>query len=265
MPFLDDMHGARPSRMRLLLAFLVLFLAYQLPEGLGLRVLHSFPVLAGLMLAFLPVAWLTGRWLGYRGLDAWYLAARPGWGRLLVLGLALATATKAAALAAGSAGCVYRIEWTAGLTGPALLASLLGALAETFFPSIAEDIVTRGFLMRALPGLARRHLFILGSALLFVLNHIYRYQDGPLELARLFCFGLPYAAALYYSRSLWAAVGLHWGWNFAGKYADQIAGIDLLRPALGPVVSMLAHLLLLALIVWAGERRHRRTAASLPV
>jgi uncharacterized protein len=232
-----DMPAAPASSGRLALAFLLLFVAYQLPEGLGARILHSFPVQAALMVAFLPMAWLAGRRLGFRGLDAWYLGLRPGWGLLLAAAFALALLAKAATLAVGAGAGIYRIAFPAGLTAGSACLSALALLPETFIPSVAEDIVTRGFLMRALPGLSRRRLFIACSALLYTLNHIYRFQEGALELARIFCFGLAYAAALYYSRSLWAAVGLHWGWNFAGQLGDRVADIDLLDPLLGPKAS----------------------------
>jgi membrane protease YdiL (CAAX protease family) len=83
----------------------------------------------------------------------------------------------------------------------------------------------------------------------YVLNHTYRLKNGPAEWAMLFCFGLACAAALYYSRSLWPAVGLHWGWNFAGKLGDSVAGVDLVQPMLGPALSALAHLALLGIVV----------------
>jgi membrane protease YdiL (CAAX protease family) len=82
-----------------------------------------------------------------------------------------------------------------------------------------------------------------------VLNHIYRLANGPLEWLMLFCFGLAYAAALYYSRSLWPAIGLHWGWNYAGQMADRVANVDLLRPESGPALSIGAHLAMLAVVV----------------
>jgi membrane protease YdiL (CAAX protease family) len=250
---------------RMTLAFAILFTLYQLPEGVGQRLLHSFPVMVALVCAFLPVAWLLGRWLGYRGLDAWYLGLRPGWAPLLAAGFVLAALVKLAALAAGAEAGIYRIGIVSGLGAAVVLTVALSLLLETFLPSIAEDIVTRGFLMRAFPALSLRPAFIAVSALVYVLNHIYRLQNGPAEWAMLFCFGLAYAAALYYSRSLWPALGLHWGWNFAGKLGDGLAGVDLVQPVLGPVLSSLAHLGLLGVVVLVGRRHRARAGAAQPV
>lgn len=232
--------------MRLAVVFALLFVFYQLPEGLGLRTLQSIPAALALWLLFMLVAWQCGRMLGFRGFDAWYMT-RPRWAVLLAVCFGLAVLAKALALGAGSALGIYQVLVMHGLAGQALLAAALTALAYTVLPSIAEDIVTRGFLMRALAAPGRRPVFIVASALLYVLNHIYRLANGPLEWLMLFCFGLAYAAALYYSGSLWAAIGLHWGWNFAGTFADQVAIIDAV-PGQGSLVSSAAHLVLLGVL-----------------
>jgi membrane protease YdiL (CAAX protease family) len=254
------------SPVRLAVVFAVLFIAYQLPEGLGMRVLHSVPVLSALMLAFLPIAWLAGQALGLRGLDAWYLRRSPRSALLVAACFGLAVLFKAAALGAGVAFGIYALTPAGQAAGSALLLSALWAAFSTFFPSVAEDIVTRGFLMRALPDLSRRWVFVVVSAVLYVLNHIYRLANGPLEWLMLFCFGLAYGAALFCSRNLWAAVGLHWGWNFAGKFSDQLVPTDVLAPALHPVVSAAAHLLMLGIVVAIGRKRLRdQTNLACPV
>lgn len=254
---------AARSPLALALVFAALFVAYQLPEGVGQHLLHSVPVQAVLMVMFLPVAWLCGRALGFRGFDAWYMGLSRGWLALLAAGFALSLAAKAGALGAGAGLGIYRVTAGAGAGGWQLLAAAVGLLAYTFIPSVAEDIVTRGFLMRAFPRLPRRWLFIPASAALYVANHIYRLGDGPAEWLRIFCFGLAYAAALYYSRSLWPAIGLHWGWNFAGEFADRVATVDVLAPAQGPLVSGAAHLALLGMVVLAARLMRRAPHAVL--
>jgi membrane protease YdiL (CAAX protease family) len=76
----------------------------------------------------------------------------------------------------------------------------------------------------------------------------------------LYCFGLAYAAALFYSRSLWPAIGLHWGWNYAGQLGDRLASVVLQDAVLGPVFSSLTHLALLGIVVgtaryWPGMHK----------
>lgn len=254
--YLNDMNHFLPvaaSPARLTAVFALLFIAYQLPEGLGMHILHSKPVLYGLMLAFLPIAWLAGRAIGFRGLDAWFMVRSPRWWPLLLACFGLSVLARVAVFAAGAETGVYQITRTGG---EATLMAVAWALFESFIPSAAEDIVTRGFLMRAMPALSRRWVFVPVSAALFVANHIYRLANGPTEWLMLFCFGLAYAAALYYSRSLWAAIGLHWGWNFTGKFTGPYS-VDVLAPAVHPLMSAAAHLLMLAMVVAVASRMRK--------
>jgi membrane protease YdiL (CAAX protease family) len=233
--------------MRLLLVAAVLFLFYQLPEGVGvpeLRVLFPF------------AAWWASRSLGFSGLRAWYLDARPGWWRCLALGLVLALGAKFTAVAIGTRTGVYSFAWAGAGPGAALAVLAI----STFIASLAEDILTRGLVMRAFPRLAGRWIFIPVSAALFVLNHIYRLHKGPVEWLTLFCFGVAYAAALYRTRTLWAAVGLHWGWNLANGLLDSFARWDAAQPAIAPLYSCAAHMVLLACVLAFLPARSSRAA-----
>ncbi len=224
-----------PSRLPLVAA--VLFFFYQLPEGAGnFNLLALFPL----------VAWWGSRTLGFSGMQAWYLDARPGWLRLLALGLALAIAAKFIAFAIGTRTGVFIFAWADAPVGLALVGGLAFLAFSTFIASTAEDILTRGLVLRAFPKLGERPGFIVVSAALFVLNHIYRLHKGPVEWLTLFCFGLAYAAALYRTRTLWAAVGLHWGWNLANGLLDTFVQSDTVQPAVAPFYSCAAHLVLLA-------------------
>jgi membrane protease YdiL (CAAX protease family) len=237
MQTMTDRSMSRPASSRLLLVAALLFVFYQLPEGVGnYNLLALFPF----------VAWWGSRTLGFSGMRAWYLDARPGWLRLLLLGLVLSIAAKFAAVAIGTRTGVYTFAWSALPDGTALAGALALLAVSTFIASTAEDILTRGLVLRAFPKLGGHWGFIVVSAALYVLNHIYRLHKGPVEWLTIFCFGLAYAAALYRTRTLWAAVGLHWGWNLANGLLDTFAQAELARPAAAPFYSGAAHLVLLA-------------------
>jgi membrane protease YdiL (CAAX protease family) len=237
MQTMTDRSMSRPASGRLLLVAALLFVFYQLPEGVGnYKLLALFPL----------VAWWGSRTLGFSGMRAWYLDARPGWLRLLLLGLVLSIAAKFAAIAIGTRTGVYTYAWSALPAGTALAGALALLAVSTFIASTAEDILTRGLVLRAFPKLGGHWGFIVVSAALYVLNHIYRLHKGPVEWLMLFCFGLAYAAALYRTRTLWAAVGLHWGWNLANGLLDTFGQAELARPAAAPFYSGAAHLVLLA-------------------
>ena len=211
----------RPSPVRLLFAFLILFAVYQSAEGVGDRLLHSFPVQAGLMLAAVLIAWPLGRWLGYRGYDAFGLDLKPRSLGLLVAMLLLAMGAKAVALVAGLETGTYALA-AAAMPSAAALAMMA---FSTFIPSIAEDMLTRGLFLRAANPGWNGTVFVILSAILFTLNHIYKFDAGWTEQARLFAMGLAYAAAAWRWQTLWAAVGLHWGYNFANSFAEPMTSL----------------------------------------
>lgn len=241
---------AHPSTARRAAAFAALFVAYQLPEGLGLRLLRSEATNGGLMLAFFPIAWAAGRWLLGGAGEAYRLAPRRSAAGALLLLLLVALAAKAAAVAAGAALGIYRVAAPAPAPPGRLALAVLAALPMTFIPSLAEDIVTRGFWHGALPPAWRAPLrFAPLSAAIFTLNHIYRLGEGPAEWGLLLCFGLAYGAALARGGTLYAALGLHWGWNLANALLPLWASVAVERAALARLPSAAAHLLELALVV----------------
>ncbi len=251
------------QRLRVALAFAAIWLLYQSAEGLGTRWLHSDAVRNVLMVSSLLAAWPLSRWLGWRGYAAYALAG-DGWRRWLPGCLVLAVLAKFVAVAVGLRLGAYAGEPAAG--SMAVLANVLPMLLlSTFIPSLAEDILTRGFWYRA-AGIRWRSgtLFVLASAAIFVLNHIYRLGEGPLEWLRLFAFGLPYAAVLWRSGSLWAALGLHWGWNLGNGLQDLLLPVSVRDAAGATGLSIAAHLALLAIVLLLPRRAvtgdRRRTA-----
>lgn len=235
-------------------AFAILFVLYQSAEGIGAGVLHSAGIQAGLMIAAVLVAWPVGRWLlCWRGYAAYALEWRRGVPMWLGAGLALSMAGKAMAIAVG-----LRIgAYVAGTQPPAGLdAGAVGfALLGTFVPSIAEDIITRGLWWRVRPVAGSCGRFVLVSSLIYLGNHIFRLSKGPGEWFMLVCLGIAYATALARTGSLWAAVGLHWGWNLANALVDGIVSIDA-NPALVPYLSGMTNLAMAAVVlvlpIWKG-------------
>lgn len=185
-----------PSITRAVIGFACLFLLYQSAEGVGDRLLQSFPVQAGLMMACLIAAWPVSRWLGFRGLAAFALPLQSRALAWVLPLLVLALALKAAALQAGLALGTHLPDATPSAPLATLAAALPMLLLSTFVPSIAEDILTRGFPYRA-SGIHWRQgvAFVVASSLLYVANHLYRLALGPTEWLTLFVFGLAYATA----------------------------------------------------------------------
>jgi membrane protease YdiL (CAAX protease family) len=242
---------------RVLAAFAIMFAIYQASEGLQTVIAPGNPLGPVLMLAALLVAWPLGRWLGWRGYDAFGLQLERGWIALLVGGVLLAVLAKLSTLAlAPLVGAGHLGVSAASLTLPFLGTALL----TTFVPSVAEDILTRGFLLRTIPRPLGPLAYVVGSAALYTANHIWRLDWGVTEQVRLFCLGLAYGAAAWRWRSLWGAVALHWGWNLADASIGPLftlnnGGIDA-----GRLLSGGAHLALLAIVLSLPPRRTETAA-----
>ncbi len=233
-----------------LAAFVALFVAYQAPQGIGGLWLGQPAIAAAMMVMFLPIAWLVARALDLKFAKAYALEWDQPALTWLIAGFLLALVAKGLALAIGVRLGIY----TSALAGNATAGVSIGMLSwlalSTFIPSIAEDIVTRGFWARvpAISWTAAR--FVAVSSSIYVLNHIYRLQNGPAEWLMLFCFGLAYAAAFVRSGTLWAAVGLHWGWNFAGPAIDLAWPVEVLNMQSARLLSAAMHLVLLIIALW---------------
>lgn len=216
-------------------AFVALFVCYQAPEG------FRTPLL---MLAFLPIAWLVARALGLRMASAYALEWNRRAALYLAVGFTVTVVAKVITVLIGTSLSIYRFE-SSHAPPTQLLTALAWIAISTFVPSIAEDIVTRGFWARVPAWHWTAWRFLLFTSIVYVCNHVYRLGNGPAEWLMLFCFGLAYATAIWRTGSLWAAVGLHWGWNFAGSALG--AWWNTAQPGAGWWLSAATHLLLAGL------------------
>jgi membrane protease YdiL (CAAX protease family) len=226
----------------------ILFVLYQASEGLQ-TVFHTGGALGpALMLAALIAAWPLGRWLGWRGYEAYGLERFGMLPVVLLGGFALAAFAKGLSVGLGPG----EADWTGASPAAAMIA--LGLLT-TFVPSIIEDILTRGFLLRTIRWRPGALTYVLASAALYTLNHLWRFDWGVSEQFRLFCMGLAYAAAAWRWRSLWAAVALHWGWNFANAVLGPVVDVEGASVEAVRLVGAAAHIGLLAIVMLLPGRR----------
>jgi hypothetical protein len=230
---------------KVLTGFAAMFVVYQAAEGLQTVIAPGNPLGPALMIAALLIAWPIGRWLGGRGYDRFGLELRPGWWAVLLGGMLLAALAKLASLTIGSGFGIYMPSGVASLTA----ATVGMAVLSTFIPSVAEDILTRGFLLSAAPVRLGFWSYTVATALLYTANHIWRLDWGITEQLRLFCLGLAYGAAAWRWHSLWAAVALHWGWNLFSALADAAIPLETVSVEAGRMLTAGAHLAMLALVL----------------
>lgn len=244
------MSEARAPARRLwrpIAAFVLLFAIYQTSEALQTWAAPASRLGPVLMVVTVLLAWPVGRWLGWRGYDAYALDLRLSSFGYLAAGMVMAMLAKLAAIAIGVGSGAYA---TAAHPEPvSLLLPIAFGLLTTFIPSIAEDIITRGLPLRASGIRWKASAFILLSAALYTANHIWRFDWGWTEQLRLFCLGLAYAAAAWRWRTLWCAVALHWGWNFSAVLTDLMLPLQVQDEVGARLISAGVHLALLAVVL----------------
>jgi membrane protease YdiL (CAAX protease family) len=197
------------------------------------------------MVLTLLLAWPLGRWLGWRGYDAFGLDLKPRSFALIGAGMLIAAMAFLASRSIGTAIGIFGAP-SAAATSIGVIAF---ALVSTFVPSVAEDILTRGFLLRTLPLKLSAVSYVVLSALLYTGNHMWRFDWGISEQLRLLCLGLAYGAAAWRWRNLWAAVALHWGWNLANVLVQQLMPADTLSIDAARYLSAAVNLAMLAIVV----------------
>lgn len=193
--------------------FVLLFAIYHFPEYYPL-----FWVMAVFKIGFLLAAFITARAQGWKGLGGFGLALKkPAATDLLkglLTGMVIFSASFIISLFAG-------FEKYEGMMPAAMVfKNLPMLLLMTVIPSVDEDILTRGYLFGHLAKWLPRWGWVLISAAVFLLNHIWRLGDGPAVLAYIFMMGLTLAYTVWQTRSLWLAFGIHWGSNLAFEYTN---------------------------------------------
>ena len=198
--------------------FLILFFVYHFPEFF-----QPFWITAVFKIGFLAVAIILCRLQGWKRLDGYGLAFVKNWYTMLFIGLLAGYGAYVLSIVT-SIG-LYSVQLQYVQSFRTILYNLPLTLVITFFPSIAEDILTRGYLYGHLKHLKPAVWIALSSAI-YVLNHIWRLDDGLPVLSYLLLLGLVLAICVWAKRSLWLALGIHWGANIAFEQTNAALSLS---------------------------------------
>lgn len=194
--------------------FLVLFLIYHFPEYFS-----AFWIMATFKIGFLLVAFILVRLQGWKGLNGYGLGFTQKWAVNLFKGFLIGLFFFAVSVFVSiKLGYEKIVEITSFKNAISQIPMLL---LMTAIPSIAEDILTRGYLFGHLKFMKPLGWIVL-SAIIYVLNHIWRLNDGLAVLTYLFILGIVLAFTVTLTKSLWLAFGIHWGANIAFESSNSI-------------------------------------------
>lgn len=234
--------------------FAVIFAVYHAPDVI------AWPWTAYVAMPLVLVASdLVARVQRGRGLVAYGLGLYAGWARNLGIGLAVGIAFAAIAHAIAIAlGYERFVGLAAASTWPSLLPQIL---VMTLIPSLAEDLLTRGYLFRFLAPQMTPASWIVMSAVVFVVNHLVRLGDGLPVLLYLLAIGLTTAWALAVTKSLWATLGLHWGGNLVYLSSLSLVQVEATHPGTATTWILTAsYFAMFAWCVFVARRWLRRRA-----
>lgn len=240
--------------------FILLFLCYHAAEYAILFMNHPGLFIAGMAVFFFAV-WLVAKWNGLflsefglriTGKTFIFFLAGLGIG-LLYAGMAFFISTS------------LDIERVSYIPAPnVIITQVLYFGFGTMLTSLAEDIFTRGYLYKFLHRKMSPVLFAILSAVVFVLNHIYRYNDGALLMAHLFIAGVLLVIPLIITGQLWITVGIHFGMNMIYQVTNNIMHTDAgsnTFPAFAVLVICEAAVIPLALLL-AARLKNYQTAST---
>ena len=114
-----------------------------------------------------------------------------------------------------------------------ILSSLPFAIG-VFFSSLSEDILTRGIIYAQFHTKLKSHWLVIASALLYVLNHIYRLNDGLESWTYLFMLGIVLVIPSINTRNLWLTGAMHWSGNVFFYVTHSVIQTDSLDSKISP-------------------------------
>ncbi|MBS1627263.1 MAG: CPBP family intramembrane metalloprotease [Bacteroidetes bacterium] len=198
----------------IVIGFVVLFFIYHFPEFF-----QPFWITVVFKVGFLFVAVIVAKLQGWKWLEGYGISfSYNKWYIILLTGLLIGSGAFIISIIESIIFNTQKIQSIESLYF--FLMHLPLTLLMTFFPSIAEDILTRGYLYAYLKNV-KPLLWAFISAVIYVLNHIWRLNDDVSVLVYLFLLGLVLGISVCIKKSLWLAFGIHWGANIVYELSNM--------------------------------------------
>lgn len=252
--FINLQRKVMKNWMSFAVGFAALFFIYHFPEFF-----QTFWINAVFKIGFLGASIILCRMQGWKFLEGYGLSFTNKWYSVLMGGILIGTGSFALSIFLSVELNFEQLKSVQTLSF--FMNSLPLTLLMTFFPSIAEDILTRGYLFGNLKFL-KPAVWILLSAAVYVLNHFWRLNEGIPVLSYLFLLGLVLGFCVVIKKSLWLALGIHWGANIAYELSNQGLILTNIENSNGPtwMLSFVWGLVLILLIANYANSLNRSAA-----
>ncbi len=248
----------QPALLKIIAGFIILFCCYHAAEYMMLFKNSATGFLL-LSFVFFIVAWLVAKWQGLEGLAAWGMVIERKGLKQLGLGLLAGGIVYGIYFLTSLALDIDRIKEVPPL-GTFISQFLLFALG-TFFSSLSEDVLVRGYLYRFLNRKINPYNLIALSSLVYVLNHIYRLGEGPGFWLYILIIGVFLMLAMVRTGNIWLTLGLHWAGNIVYHTTHSVMHTEAGKGNFSGTLLYILFLLLLIPITFFISRKKKTTLA----
>lgn len=237
---------------KIIVVFVLLFLVYHGAEYMIVfkNNVIGFLVLQGL---FFVLAWFLGNWYSGNGLKAWGLPFNRKVFKLAGIGLGMGILLYGLPFAVS---LLLGVEQVVNV--PNLKTMVMMSLPFAFgvlFSSFSEDILTRGILYSQFHTTLKPLLLALCSALIYLLNHIYRLTDGPESWSYIFMLGLVFIIPLLNTGNLWFTGMMHWAGNVFFHVTHNVIQTETNEGSISPNYLFALCMIAILPLVWLVSKR----------
>lgn len=233
--------------LKISISFVVLFILYHSAEYL---ILFKNSIVGFFIFQFLFFlsAWILGNWNQKNGFDFWGLSFSKFKTKYVLIGIILGIILY---------GIPYLISLSLGIEllskippWPDIIKAGIPFSFGVIFSSFAEDILTRGTVFRLLNHKIKTGWLIFISSIVYLLNHIYRLNDGLDTLSYLFLLGVIFIIPLTITKNLWITGFMHWSGNTFFYVTHSVIQTDGHSNYLTPNQIFVFWILILIPIIW---------------
>ena len=204
-------------------SFILLFILYHLAEY-WIMFENNVILFFGFQSLFFISAYFLGKWYSGNGLAAWGLPFSKTIIKNIILGILLGI-------------ILYAVPFFLSLFLEIVSISYLPSLLEilksgwpfalgVLFTSFSEDILTRGLIFAHFNKKMKPLFLAMLSALIYLLNHIYRLDDGLDVIAYLFLLGILFIIPVLTTKNLWNTGAMHWAGNVFFFFSYNLVQVE---------------------------------------
>jgi uncharacterized protein len=242
--------------LKILISFVVLFALYHLAEFM-LLFKNSISGFFVFQFLFFLSAWILGNWNQKNGFDFWALSFSKLKTKYVIIGIVLGIILY---------GIPYIISLSLGIEFiskiPIWTDILKASIPFAFgviFSSFSEDILTRATVFRLFNNKIKTRWIVLISAMVYLLNHIYRLNDGFDTLSYLLLLGVLFIIPLIFTKNLWITGFMHWSGNTFFYVTHNVVQTENNLNYITPNQIFAIWILILIPIIWYFFRRFKTT------